>query len=411
MTSDVLELADRLWRGEAAIEDHHPVGFTGGLVEIADGVAFFVGLANITAFRTSEGVVQVDTGGYVLAPWQQEQLREWCSDPVHTAIYTHGHVDHVFGFVGDDSVRVVAHENVPKRFDRYRLTAGYNAWINRRQFGLEEFAWPTEYRYPDEVYRDRLDLEVGGERFELHHAKGETDDATWVWVPGRQILCSGDLIIWAAPNAGNPQKAQRHPRDWPIALREMAELGAEVLLPGHGFPVVGRDRVRAILDDTAELLESLVSQTLDAMNAGASLDHCLHTVRAPAELLEKPYLRPVYDEPEFIVRNIWRLYGGWYDGNPATLKPAPEADLAAEVARLAAGGGDQTAGAERLAARARELAEAGDLRLAGHLAEWAAAADPAQRDVRAEVFGRRAAEEASTMARGIFGFAARESAS
>jgi len=24
-----------------------------------------------------------------------------------------------------------------------------------------------------------------------------------------------------------------------------------------------------------------------------------------------------YDDPEFVVHNIWRLYGGWYDGNPA----------------------------------------------------------------------------------------------
>ena len=28
-----------------------------------------------------------------------------------------------------------------------------------------------------------------------------------------------------------------------------------------------------------------------------------------------------------IVRNIWRLYGGWYDGNPARLKPAPDEAL------------------------------------------------------------------------------------
>ena len=61
----------------------------------------------------------------------------------------------------------------------------------------------------------------------------------------------------------------------------------------------------------------------------------------------------MYDEPEFIVRNIWRLYGGWYDGNPAHLKPAPEAVLAVEIAELAGG-------ATRLAARALELADADD---------------------------------------------------
>ncbi len=49
-------------------------------------------------------------------------------------------------------------------------TAGYNGIINQRQFRTAAPFWPTEYRYPDETYRTRLDLEVGGERFELHHA-------------------------------------------------------------------------------------------------------------------------------------------------------------------------------------------------------------------------------------------------
>src|SRR5947199_2349445 len=141
------------------------------------------------------------------------------------------------------------------------------------------------------------------------------------------------------------------------------------------------------------------------MNAGARLDDIVHTVRAPAHLLARPYLQPVYDEPEFVVRNVWRLYGGWYDGNPATLKPAPETALAHELAGLAGGAG-------HLARRAAELAEAGDeasLRLAGHLAELAALAAPKDASVhtiRAEVFERRRDFEASTMSKGVCAWAA-----
>jgi alkyl sulfatase BDS1-like metallo-beta-lactamase superfamily hydrolase len=201
---------------------------------------------------------------------------------------------------------------------------------------------------------------------------------------------------------------QRYPREWALALREMVTLGAEVMLPGHGFPVIGADRVREALSDTADLLDSHVDQTLALMNEGARLDDVLHTVRAPDSLLEKPYLRPVYDEPEFVVRNIWRLYGGWYDGNPANLKPAPDAVLAAEVASLAGG-------AAELARRAVDVADRGDdvsLRLAGHLAELAALADPddtAVHAARAEVFERRVAAATSTMAKGVFAWAAKES--
>jgi alkyl sulfatase BDS1-like metallo-beta-lactamase superfamily hydrolase len=416
----LIEVADQLWSGEKTIEDVHPFSVLGEAEEVADRTWFVPSFANASALGTGDGLVMVDTGSAPFAQHVHDQVRRFSSARLDTVVFSHGHVDHVFGVGvfeaeasahGWEAPRVVAHEALPLRFDRYVLTAGFNTWINRRQFQLgDEVRWPTTYRYPDLTYRETLDLEVGGLQLELHHARGETDDHTWTWVPGRKVLCCGDLFIWASPNAGNPQKVQRYPREWALALREMVSLGAEVLLPGHGFPVLGADRVREALTDTADLLDSLVDQTLALMNEGARLDEILHTVRAPAALLEKPYLRPVYDEPEFVVRNIWRLYGGWYDGNPANLKPAPDALLAAEVASLAGG-------AAALAARALELAERGDdvsLRLAGHLAELAslAATDDDRVTVhaaRAEVFERRVAAATSTMAKGVFAWAAKES--
>src|SRR5206468_4380448 len=122
---------------------------------------------------------------------------------------------------------------------RYRETAGYNAIINARQFRMPGLAWPTRYRYPDETYRDTRELAVGGVRLVLQHARGETDDHTFVWLPERRVLCTGDLFIWATPNCGNPQKVQRYPREWARALRAMTELAPELLLPGHGFPIRG----------------------------------------------------------------------------------------------------------------------------------------------------------------------------
>ena len=178
-----------------------------------------------------------------------------------------------------------------------------------------------------------------------------------------------------------------------------------MLLPGHGLPIVGGDRIRQSFEDAATLLESLHDQTVNMMNAGARLDEIVNAIEYPADLLEKPYLRPVYDEPEFVVRNVWRLYGGWYDGDPANLKPAPAGALAREVASLAGG-------VDPLVARARAAIDAGDLRLAGHLAEWAALAAPHDADVhraRAEVNEARAAAEASTMSKGVFSWAAAES--
>jgi alkyl sulfatase BDS1-like metallo-beta-lactamase superfamily hydrolase len=418
MAEDVLGLVDRLWAGELPTETHHLFSSPPSLVEVADDTAFLAAFANVSAFRTGEGLVLVDTGSIFAARGIHAELRRWTPAPLHTAVYSHGHVDHVFGvgvFEEEAAANgwaapvVVAHEALPARFDRYVLTAGYNAVINQRQFQAPGLQWPTEYRYPDEVYRDEALRTIGGERIELHHARGETDDHTWTWFPDRRVLCCGDLFIWCSPNAGNPQKVQRYPREWAAALRTMAALGAEILLPGHGLPLIGPARVVQALTDTADLLDSLVDQSLRLMNEGARLDDLIHSVVPPAGLMDRPYLQPIYDEPEFIVRNVWRLYGGWYDGNPAHLKPAREAALAQELAALAGG---PAVLARRATVLAGEGASDEDLRLAGHLAELAALAAPEDAGVhaaRAEVFRARVAAATSTMAKGVFAWAVAES--
>ncbi len=117
--------------------------------------------------------------------------------------------------------------------------------------------------------------------------------------------------------SGDLSPADRHP--W-AALHELEELEA-----GIAF-------VSTFANVTA--FESLHDQTVAMMNAGARLDDIVHSVRAPAHLLARPYLQPVYDEPEFVVRNVWRLYGGWYDGEDAVDEPAERRHALARVDRV-----------------------------------------------------------------------------
>ncbi|MEM9622115.1 MAG: alkyl sulfatase dimerization domain-containing protein, partial [Pseudomonadota bacterium] len=291
----------------------------------------------------------------------------------------------------------------------------YNLSINSRQFGAtgrkgydigdEERFLPAETAAPTVTYRDEMMLEVGGMDIHLIHARGETDDHTWSWIPAHKAICAGDFLIWAFPNAGNPQKVQRYPAEWAAAMRAMAAKGAELFLPALGLPIAGKERIKRVLTDVAEALEFLVYETLQRMNAGMRLDDIIHEVKLDPSYLEKPFMQPTYDEPEFVIRNIWRLYGGWYDGNPAHLKPAKDAHLAVELAQLAGG-------ADKLAERARVLM-ADDPRLACHLIEFAALADPDSQHVhqiRADIYQHRRGLETSLMAQGIFGSAAGESA-
>jgi alkyl sulfatase BDS1-like metallo-beta-lactamase superfamily hydrolase len=248
------------------------------------------------------------------------------------------------------------------------------------------------------VYDDALELTIGGQRIQLLHGRGETDDATFVWLPEKGILLSGDFVLWVFPNAGNPRKVQRYAPDWATALRRMQALDPAVLVPGHGPVVFGAERVAQMLNETAEVLESLVTQTTDLMNQGHSLNEILHAVSAPQHLLGRPYLLPKYDDPEFVVRNIWHLYAGWFDADPAHLKPAPAGELANEIATLAGG-------AEKLAERAAVLAESGQTRLAAHLIEFAGLASPQDvviQAARTKIYGHCIEAEMSLIGKAIF---------
>jgi alkyl sulfatase BDS1-like metallo-beta-lactamase superfamily hydrolase len=415
--SSVLELAEKLWHGEVDLSGpHHPVNAAELISgEVRDGVFLWLSLASATAIDTKEGLVFLDTGG----PWDAKGLfdtvRAWRKDPMVAAIFSHHHIDHVFGtslFEAEASEKgwptplVWGHEGLNENFDRYMKTLGYNARINERQFGLPEgtMNWPENWRRPDVTYESQAVFTRGGCTFELHHARGETNDATWTYVPELKILHAGDLFIWAVPNAGNPQKVQRYAGDWAKALREMSALGAEIMIPGHGVPVIGAERIRQALGNTAELLESLEAQTLGMMNEGCTLDEVIHGVRVPEHLASIPYLQAIYDHPQFLVRNIWRLYGGWYDGQPDHLLPAPVAEQAAVWISLAGG-------IPKVLEKAKELSFT-DPRLASHLVEAAYQMDPSSlevNEVRAQVYELRSHAESSSMASNIFKNAANQS--
>lgn len=408
---------------------------TGELSEVADGLSMVESFSHTVAWDSGEGLVCFDASHYNTGTPIVAELQKWRPGRINSLVYTHGHIDHVGGsgaFVahnaqnGHAPLRVIGHENVQRRFDRYRSTESWNILINARQFGGVRddlgmtndlrpagggqrlpFFLPPDIADVSDVVGDFSSYTIGDEVIEFHHGKGETDDHLWSWFPNKKWVATGDFVIWNFPNAGNPQKVQRWPIEWAQTLRTIAAKEPELLLPAHGLPIAGKERIARVLNEIATALENLVREVVGMMNNGATLDEIIHTVRVPADTLALPYLRPLYDEPEFVVRGVWRQFGGWWDGAPSRLKPAQDAHVGAEIARL-------SGGADVVARRAKELAESGDLRLACHLADFAGWAEPNNPEVhaiRAAVYEIRRKHETSLMAKGIFKGAARESES
>ena len=378
---------------------------------LAEGIHLLPLFGNATCVDTGDGLVIVDTCVRGRGPRLLEMIRALSDAPIRYVIYTHGHFDHAFGVWAllEEAERrgrprpvIVGHEAVRARFDRYLEMAEYTEHINRIQFRVppeQRIIARDRFHYPDLTYRDELTLPVGGLTLRLRHAKGETDDATWIWIPERRTACVGDLFLWSCPNIGNPFKVQRYEVEWADALEAVAAETPVAMAPGHGPGLLGEAVVREACLDTARALRWLHDEVVRRLNAGMWPEEILREVTAlPPDLAARPYLAPTYGCPTFIVHGILRRYHGWFDGNAAHLFPSPTAEIAREIAALV--------GPRRLLDRARALAGGGDGQLALHLVDFvlAAAVEGPRAEaqgLKAELLAARAGAEPSFIARSI----------
>lgn len=328
---------------------------------------------NAVLFETDAGLVLVDTGHAPGGPALLDAIRQVSTKPLHTIIYTHGHVDHAYGtwalLGAGEKPEIVATEGLPRRFERYlRLRGSLAKYMSQPPDELpksrDDLAWPTR------TFRGRLELEIGGESFVLVACPGETDDQLYVWVPGRRALASADYYQGFLPNAGNGKRVQRDVESWAKGLRDMAALQPALLLPAHGEAIADPGRIEDELGALAAALESIVEQTIAGLNEGLRKDQVAARVALPPELASRPSLRAYYVTPQDVAKMVIKQYTGWWDDVPSHWSPAP---LEAEAQTLVGLAG----GTEAVAARARELLAAGELRLACHLADWAWYANPA----------------------------------
>jgi glyoxylase-like metal-dependent hydrolase (beta-lactamase superfamily II) len=283
--------------------------------EVEPDLLLHASVSNTYTLRTDAGLLVVDPGRAQTSQSVYTATRAWSQAPVHTVVYTHGHADHALGLrvflEAGERPQIIAQANCPQRFQPYRLTHGLNTAINRRQFGSPTYVFPEQFDWPTLTFRATLVQRLGDLEVQYYAAKGETDDHCYLWMPARSYLFTGDLVVWFAPNCGNPQKVQRYPVEWAEALERMASLGAEWLFPGHGLGVHGRDAVRTLLTETARYLRVIIDQVLTRMNAGQSPEEIFHAVEPEPDLSTRPYLQARYDHPKFIVRNLLRQWGGW----------------------------------------------------------------------------------------------------
>ena len=81
----------------------------------------------------------------------------------------------------------------------------------------------------DMTYSESLTLTLGGTVIKLMHFEGHTLGDTVVYLPQRNILITGDLVIGPVPYGGDDATEK-----WIGSLETLMEMHASIIVPGHG---------------------------------------------------------------------------------------------------------------------------------------------------------------------------------
>lgn len=371
---------------------------------LAPGVHVVGGMGNALSVETDQGVFQLDTG---VSPEQAskmiERLRKLTDAPVFAIAYSHGHLGYNNAVTtwledaerrGDPPPRVIAHHNLVRRWRRYRETEGLQNFFVELQFRQPRGSvdGPLHLTMPSETFGDEMTLATGDRSVHLQWAPSETDDAIVCWLPEQKILYGGAAVTPSIPNVGTPLRSLRDPVRWADTLDRLSSLDPQLLVMEFGPAIDGRERIQEILTKTSAALRWLRANVVERINAGMGVVEILHALDYPPELFEQPWMRPLYGDRDYIVRDIFRAETGWWDRNPTNLHPAQPDEAGAAVLSAIA---DRQAVLDR----ARALADAGKLQLALHVIDVLALApgdDPdvvAARSLKA-AFCRTLAEDA-----------------
>jgi alkyl sulfatase BDS1-like metallo-beta-lactamase superfamily hydrolase len=220
-----------------------------------------------------------------------------------------------------------------------------------------------------------MSLDVGNRTFELIHApEGETEDNILVWMPKEKVVFTGNTFgpVWLSMPFLNTLRGDkpRRVRTYLKSLAKVRDLGAEILITGHGDPIVGKDKIKEDLDRMEAAVTYVRDYTLAGMKAGKTVHELMHEFQFPGNVA----IGDFHGKASWAVKSIWREYSGWfhYEDGTTELYGVPRSAVYGDIAELAGGAG-------ALAAKAQAHVAAGKPLEALHLLDIALGAEPGNR--------------------------------
>jgi alkyl sulfatase BDS1-like metallo-beta-lactamase superfamily hydrolase len=346
-------------------------------LQVNEAIFQAIGFGNTFLVTTPEGDVVIDTSLAQIAPRHKGLLKAVSSGPIKYIILTHGHGDHAGGIAlwKQPGTQIIAQKQHVDFLHYQARLEGFFAGRNAAQFGRTRPAqkpWPGNYGAkvePTILFDDKYEFDLGGLKFEIYHTPGETADHATIWIPKYKAAFVGDNYYRSFPNLYTLRGTQpRWALDYVKSLNRILELKPEIMLPSHGLPVRGADRVARELTRYRDAIQYVHDEVVKGMNAGKDVHALMRDIKVPREL----DLGESYGRLDWSVRGIYEGYAGWFDGNPASMYATPVSAVYPEMVQLAGG-------PDAVAHRATEHAKAGRPVEALHLTDMALAADPQHR--------------------------------
>jgi cyclase len=112
--------------------------------------------------------------------------------------------------------------------------------------------------YPNLTYADHLTLRHGGREMRFMSEAGDAAGTTVMYLPAEKILVTGDVVSYPLPYYNTPSTHAR-------SLRELAQLDAATIVPGHGPAFHDKH----YMELEASLFEAVLTQVQSALRSGA----------------------------------------------------------------------------------------------------------------------------------------------
>jgi cyclase len=212
-----------------------------------------------TERRTRAFVAAVDTvlaGLDEAVPQPPAAGRRRSGDRARMLVNTHQHGDHTNGNCVLPGTTIIGHDLCREAIMQTGILHPEGLW--------EPVEWgELDAAPPFVTFVHRLDVHVDDLKVELHHfgtAAHTTNDVV-AWIPEHRVVFTGDLVF----NGGTPFVLMGSVAGSLVALDCIAELDADVLVPGHG-DVCGPQAI----DVMGGYLRWLQDVATDATDAGLS---------------------------------------------------------------------------------------------------------------------------------------------